>query len=223
MPVLNEAAVLAPALQALETWRAAGAELIVVDGGSQDASLALAAGACDRLVQAPRGRACQMNAGAALARGPWIVFLHADTRLPEQAIDRLQALRHTPALWGRFDVRIDSSDRLLRVVSALMNLRSRISGIATGDQALFVRRSVFEQLGGFADIALMEDIELSRRLKALQRPVCLRPVVLTSARRWHRHGIWRTIWLMWRLRAAYFLGADPDDLALRYGYSPKRR
>lgn len=222
MPVLNEGDGLDAALQALQPWRQSGAEVIVVDGGSTDPSLALAARGADQAVSAPRGRALQMNAGAALARADWLLFLHADTRLPEQGIERLRSLIQTDAVWGRFDVRIDSGHALLRLVGFMMNLRSRISAIATGDQALFVRRQVFERVGAFPDIALMEDIALSRRLKSLARPACLRPPVLTSARRWQRHGIGSTIWLMWRLRAAYFFGADPDQLAVRYGYPPRK-
>lgn len=221
MPVLDEGPALRPALQALAVWRQAGAELIVVDGGSQDDSLALAGPWADLVLSAPRGRASQMNAGAARASGAWLVFLHADTRLPEAALERL--CQGLPAVWGRFDVRIDHPHGLLRVVSVLMNWRSRLTGVATGDQAMLVRRDVFEQLGGFPDIALMEDIAMSKRLRALAWPVCLSPPVLTSPRRWLRHGIWRTIWLMWRLRAAYFFGADPDDLAVRYGYRPRSR
>lgn len=223
MPVLDEGPALRLALQALTVWREAGAELIVVDGGSQDDSLGLAGPWADLVLGAPRGRASQMNAGAARASGAWLVFLHADTRLPDAALARLCSGLPSPALWGRFDVRIDHPHWLLRVVSVMMNWRSRLSGVATGDQAMLVRRDVFEQVGGFPDMALMEDIALSKRLRALARPLCLSPPVLTSPRRWLRHGIWRTIWLMWRLRAAYFFGADPDDLAVRYGYRPRSR
>ena len=220
VPVLDEGPALESALQALAARP--GVELMVVDGGSSDASLALAHQWADLALSAPRGRAVQMNAGAAVARGQWLLFVHADTRLPAQAWQQLDQLP-AGSLWGRFDVRIDDPHWLLALVGFMMNLRSRLSGIATGDQAIFVRREVFEELGGFPDIALMEDIALSRKLKALGRPVCLRTPVITSARRWLRHGIWSTIWLMWRLRAAYFFGADPDALALRYGYRPRSR
>ena len=222
MPVLDEGPPLVSALEALADSRAQGAELIVVDGGSSDDSLALARQWADKALTAPRGRGAQMNAGAAAAQGQWLIFLHADTRLPPQALQLLQKLPEH-ACWGRFDVRIDSPQRMLAVVSWMMNWRSRLSGIATGDQAIFVRAEVFERVGGFPDIALMEDIALSRKLKAIARPICLRPAVSTSARRWLRHGIGPTIWLMWRLRAAYFFGADPDALALRYGYRPRSR
>jgi rSAM/selenodomain-associated transferase 2 len=222
VPVLDEGAELHSALQALSSWRRSGAELIVVDGGSQDNSWQIATELADLALLAPRGRAAQMNAGAARARGRWLLFLHADTRLPDAGLDAFRQL-DTCAHWGRFDVQIDDPHPVLRIVSFMINLRSRCTGMATGDQAMFVRRDVFEQVGGFADIALMEDLALSRKLKALARPVCMRPPVLTSPRRWLHHGIGRTIWLMWRLRAAYFFGADPDDLARRYGYRPRER
>jgi len=222
MPVLDEGAVLPAALQALALWRGAGAELIVVDGGSSDDSLRYAQESADLVLLAPRGRAAQMNAGAAQARGHWLLFLHADTRLPEQGLAALSRLG-PQALWGRFEVRIDDPDPRLAVASRMMNFRSRWTGMATGDQAMFVRRQVFTQVGGFPDMALMEDLALSRKLKSLAPPVCLQPAVLTSPRRWRTHGIWRTIGLMWRLRVAYFLGADPDDLARQYGYRPRGR
>lgn len=222
MPVLDEGGELPSALQALTPWRCAGVELIVVDGGSADDSLRCAQAGADLVLQAPRGRAAQMNAGAARARGHWLMFLHADTRLPWQGLEAIRQLG-AQAQWGRFGVRIDDPHPMLAVVSFLMNLRSRWTGLATGDQAIFVRRQTFERVGGFPDMALMEDLALSRKLKSITRPVCLQPAVLTSPRRWLRHGIWRTIWLMWRLRAAYFLGADPDDLARQYGYRPRGR
>ena len=186
------------------------------------------------------GKAAQ-NEGADIGEASVLLFLHADTQLPKNA-DQLiaQAVRqghhqgqqnqhqqhqhqqhNQPYQWGRFDIRIDGRHPLLRVVERLMNLRSRLSGIATGDQAMFVRRDVFERLGGFADLPLMEDIELSKRLKKLGPPACAKMPVTTSARRWEEHGVWRTIVLMWRLRMAYFFGANPDVLALRYGYLPR--
>lgn len=222
MPVLNEGPALSGALQALSDWRQGGAELIVVDGGSSDDSRQQAARWADRVLQAPRGRASQMNAGAACARGACLLFLHADTRLPQSARQALAGLEAS-ALWGRFDVRIDDPSPCLRIVGLMMNWRSRWTAVATGDQAMFVRREIFEQVGGFPDIALMEDVALSKRLRALARPVCLRGPALTSARRWRTHGIASTVWLMWRLRAAYFFGADPNDLARRYGYPPRPR
>jgi rSAM/selenodomain-associated transferase 2 len=220
MPVLDEAERLADALRALQPLRRRGAIVVVVDGGSSDDSLAIARGAADVAVSAPRGRASQMNAGAQACASRVLLFLHADTRLPEDA-DAIVARATATHAWGRFDVQLDSPRPLLRVVAAAMNLRSRLTGIATGDQALFARRDVFVAAGGYPDIALMEDIALSRRLKRLGPPARLRERVRTSARRWERHGAWRTIWLMWRLRAAYAIGADPARLAKRYGSAPR--
>jgi rSAM/selenodomain-associated transferase 2 len=215
VPTLNEAQVVIGCLESLAPLRARGHELIVIDGGSEDGTPELARALADRVLAAPRGRALQMNAGAAQARGEALVFLHADVRLPEGA-DRmvLEALAARP--WGRFDVELDSLRAPLALVGAMMNLRSRLTGIATGDQAIFVRRDVFEREGGYARIPLMEDIELSARLRRVGRPACLRARVLASARRWEARGALRTIVLMWRLRLAYFLGADPARLAERY-------
>ena len=200
------------ALEALAALRARGHEVIVVDGGSSDGTPELAAPLCDRVVLAPRGRALQMNAGAALARGDALLFLHADSFLPARADELVFAALRT-RVWGRFDVTIEARTWLLGVVGRAMNLRSRLSGIATGDQAIFVRRAAFP---GFPEIALMEDIAFSKRMKRLGRPACLRARVRTSGRRWESRGVLRTIGLMWRLRLAYFLGAHPDELARRY-------
>ncbi len=221
VPVLDEGPALASRLAALQPLRARGAELVVVDGGSTDESWRIACLHADQVLLAPRGRAAQMQAGAAAATASTLLFLHADTVLPPGA-DRLiaQAIE-AGALWGRFDVRIDSRRPLLRLVSAMVNLRSRHTGVATGDQAIFVRRALFEQVGGFADTALMEDVALSKTLRRHGPPACLRARVTTSARRWEKHGALRTIVLMWALRARYVLGADPAALAARYGYAPR--
>ncbi len=217
VPVLDEAAGIVATLSSLAPLRARGAELIVVDGGSRDATVARAQGLADVVIDGPRGRARQMNAGATVARAPTLLFLHADTRLPEGA-DRLiaQALGVAPLAWGRFDVAIEGRSRMLRVVAAMMNGRSRLTGIATGDQAMFMTRAAFEAAGGFPDQPLMEDIELSARLKRLRAPVCLHERVITSGRRWEQRGVWRTIMLMWRLRLLYALGVSADRLAPWY-------
>ncbi len=223
MPVLDEAQTLAERLSALRPLRARGVRVVVVDGGSADDSPAIARAHADLALLAPRGRAAQMNAGAAACDAELLLFLHADTALPAEA-DRLVAealqggFESVNFDWGRFDLRIASTRPLLRLVARLMNLRSRWTGIATGDQAMFVRRTLFERVGGFPDLPLMEDLALSRRLKRVGPPACLRAQVTTSARRWERHGVWRTILLMWRLRAAFFFGAEPRQLAIRYGY-----
>jgi rSAM/selenodomain-associated transferase 2 len=217
VPVLNEAAAIVPCLRELAGLRERGAELIVVDGGSTDATAEAAEPLADQVLRSPRGRARQMNAGAAQARSHTLLFLHADTRLPADALAAIDTALASPrAHWGRFDVRIAGRPRGLRLVAGMMNLRSRVTGIATGDQAIFVRRESFVRVGGFPDQPLMEDIELSGRLRALSRPACLRQRVTTSGRRWERDGVWRTIALMWRLRWLYWIGTPPERLAELY-------
>lgn len=215
VPVLDEAAGLGAALAPLAALRRHGHEVLVVDGGSRDASPRIARQHADRVLHAARGRAVQMNAGACAARGAALLFLHADTRLPEGADRRvLEALaRHG---WGRFDVSLSGVHPALRVIEAAINLRSRLTGIATGDQAIFCRRTLFERVGGFPPIALMEDVALSAALRRHGRPACLDERVVTSSRRWERDGIARTVALMWGLRLAYRLGAEPSALARRY-------
>ena len=215
--LLNEAPQLPGQLESLQPLVCDGDEVILVDGGSDDDSVAIAEAAGFTVVKAPRGRARQMNAGAALATGQVLLFLHADTRLPIQAHASIEhALANGRHVWGRFDVRISGRAFMLRVVGSLMNLRSRLSGIATGDQAMFVTRSCFETLGGFPDQPLMEDIELSKRLRALSWPACIRRRVTTSGRRWETRGVWRTILLMWRLRWDYWRGVPAQTLADAY-------
>lgn len=213
LPVLNEAQTITAALSRL---RRPQVEIIVVDGGSSDDTVALAQPLCDCVIAAPRGRALQMNAGAAAAHGDLLLFLHADTRLPDNAPGTLIDAVDAGAAWGRFDVCIDGQHRLLGLIARMMNLRSRLTGIATGDQAIFCSRALFDSLGGYAPIALMEDIDFSRRARALSPPACLRARVTTSGRRWEKHGVLRTVLLMWQLRLRYFFGADPQDLALVY-------
>jgi rSAM/selenodomain-associated transferase 2 len=221
IPALEEAANLAGLLPDLRR-RFPAAEVIVVDAGSADETAAVAARHGVRLLVAPRGRARQMNAGARAARGEVLLFLHADTRLPDGALAAIaQALGDPEVVGGRFDVRFDSARPVLRMVAWFMNRRSRLSGIATGDQALFVRRAVFEALGGFPDIPLMEDVELTRRLKRRGRLAALRARVITAARKWEREGALRTIVLMWALRLAYFVGVGPARLhRWYYGRDP---
>jgi rSAM/selenodomain-associated transferase 2 len=217
VPALDEALGIATSLARLAPLREAGHEVVVVDGGSRDATPALAAPLADRVLAAPRGRASQMNAGAAVAAGGVLLFLHADTRLPDRA-DRLilDGLDASGRAWGRFDVRIEGRHRLLRLVGAMMNRRSRWTGIATGDQAMFVRRDAFEAVGGFPPLALMEDIALSARLKRISPPLCVAERAVTSGRRWESQGVARTILLMGWLRLRYFLGASPERLARTY-------
>ncbi len=215
LPALNEASGIGASLAALQPMRAAGHELIVVDGGSTDATAMLASVDADRVLNCARGRARQMNAGAAAATGEALLFLHADTRLPENAAALIDTALQQRC-WGRFDVRIAGRPVMLRLIARMMNQRSRLSGIATGDQAMFISRATFEQVGGFPEQALMEDIELSKRLKRLGPPACLRQQVVTSGRRWERHGVWRTMLLMWRLRFDYWRGVPAERLAAHY-------
>ena len=220
IPVLNEAASIETMLLRLADLRRERAQLIVVDGGSEDDTATLAAAHADIVLQSARGRAVQMHAGALAADGDALLFLHADTVLPLDAGALIASALRNHA-WGRFDVALDGAHPVYRVIAAMMNLRSRLTSIATGDQAIFMRREAFEAIGGFPPLALMEDIAFCKRARRLARPACLRARVLTSARRWEKHGVWRTILLMWQLRLAYFLGADPEALALRYGYRRK--
>ena len=217
IPVLNEADGIAFFLDSLQSMRHAGHELIVVDGGSSDATLQHAAPLADRIIRSPRGRAQQMNAGAAVASGEVILFLHADSIFPVGGAAAIaEALGASGRGWGRFNIRLTGDRFLFRTIEWFMNMRSRLTGIATGDQGIFVERQFFESIGGFPAIPLMEDIALSARLKRIERPICLNATIKTSSRRWERHGAWRTIWLMWRLRYAYWRGADPSALAQHY-------
>lgn len=216
IPVWQEAATIVATLQTLAPLRVAGYQVIVVDGGSTDGTPQLADGLCDRVVTSARGRALQMNAGAQVATGDILLFLHADTRLPASALDALAQFSDSRKAWGRFDVRLSGKRPLFRVIAWFMNQRSRFSGIATGDQALFVRRPVFEALRGFEPLPLMEDVELSSRLRLVSRPFCIRDPVITDSRRWEQHGAWRTILLMWRLRWRYWRGESPESLVTVY-------
>jgi rSAM/selenodomain-associated transferase 2 len=215
VPVLNEAPIIVAALAALAPLRARGAEIIVADGGSRDGTVRLAAPLADRVITVPGGRGAPMNAGAALGTGDALLFLHADTALPDDG-DRLIAVALARRAWGRFDLRIAGSHPFLAVVARMINWRSRLTGIATGDQAMFVSREAFQKVGGFPDLPLMEDIAMSRRLKRLCRPFCIATPAVTSGRRWEQNGVIRTILLMWRLRLSYYLGVEPALLAELY-------
>jgi rSAM/selenodomain-associated transferase 2 len=218
IPTLDEEPLIVATLESLADLRRRGHEIIVADGGSSDATAALARGLADRIVCSPAGRAEQMNAGARAAAGDVLLFLHADSRLPAGA-DRLvlQGLAASGRAWGRFDVQIAGSHPLLPLVERMMNLRSRLTRICTGDQGIFVRREVFEAIGGYPRQELMEDIAIGARLRRVSAPLCLRERCLTSARRWENHGVLRTIVLMWWLRLQYAFGVAPAQLARVYG------
>lgn len=216
IPTHNEAAGIEQFLQQLQPLRARGHEVILVDGGSDDATAALARPLSDKVLSSPTGRAQQMNTGARAAQGQLLWFLHADSRIPANAGSLILGAVRDGHAWGRFDVRLSGTQRLLRSVEYLMNLRSRVTGIATGDQGIFTTRELFHSVGGFADLPLMEDIELTTRLKRKQRPACLRQRLMTSSRRWEQYGIVRTIVLMWLLRLAWSLGIPAERLAEYY-------
>jgi rSAM/selenodomain-associated transferase 2 len=220
MPVLNEAGVQAAefeqCLQRLQQYRDSGHELIIIDGGSDDDSFEIAQRYADRTIQCNRGRAIQMNAGARQTDADILLFLHADTQLPVNAIEAVTRTINEGHYWGRFNVRLADGHFLFRIIERLMNLRSCITGVATGDQAVFVRRELFETVGGYPRQPLMEDIELSKRLRGLGWPACLRQKVIISSRRWRKFGIVRIVLLMWRLRLAYFLGVSAERLAEQY-------
>lgn len=224
MICLNEGDNVRRSLQVLSGWRERGAEIIVVDGGSSDDTIAQVTPLADCVVETSKGRANQLNAGAAEARGQILIFFHADTIAPLDGDQTLQkALATTTSAdspqslaWGRFDVRIQGQSFWLGMVATLMNLRSRLTGIATGDQALFMTREAFDAVGGFARQPLMEDIEICKQLRRLAKPICLRDTVVTSGRRWDTKGVWRTIFLMWSLRWRYWRGESAESIARDY-------
>lgn len=216
LPVYNEENNILDTLHCLQSYRQAGHEIIVVDGGSKDNTLMLAHQAADSVIVSKQGRAIQMNNGAAVASGDIFLFLHADTRLPENALSVISADAKAEHLWGRFDVQLSGKAIIYRVIEGLINVRSRLSSIATGDQAIFVERKLFESVSGFPEIALMEDVALSRRLKKISAPLCIKQKVITSSRRWEVNGVLRTVLLMWKLRLYYFFGVSPDHLSKLY-------
>lgn len=221
IPVLNDLNSLQVLLPAIQPWRAQGHEILIVDGGSVDGSMTYARSLADRVLMTGTGRGRQMNLGAENAKHDYLLFLHADTRPPVEAASLVQkALANENKYWGRFDVSLDAPGVMYTVIAFMMNLRSRLSGVATGDQGIFVRSSAFHAIGGYASIPLMEDVALSKSLRRRSWPVCLSARLVTSARRWQDQGVLRTILLMWKLRLAYFLGANPETLVKAY-YPPK--
>jgi rSAM/selenodomain-associated transferase 2 len=215
IPTLNESDTLAITLKPLQAFRQTSIEIIVVDGGSRDNTISIASTLADRILSTDKSRTRQMNAGARQATGEVLLFLHADTRLPDNAISLIE--QHAlPGQWGRFDVQLNSPRWLLRVNAWLMNYRSCLTGIVTGDQGLFVHRTMFEEVGGFPDIPLMEDIAISKKLKQYNRPICLKSRITVNTRYWEQHGIWRSIFRMWKIRLAYFLGVPTEYLAKKY-------
>jgi rSAM/selenodomain-associated transferase 2 len=216
VPMLNEAGAIANTLRALRHG-APDAEIVVVDGGSIDGSIAVAKPLCDYVFATRRGRAVQMNAGARSSHGDVLAFVHADTIVPATfAADIASALSDPAVVGGRFDVKLDATTLPYRVIGAMISLRSRVSRTGTGDQAIFVRREVFDRLSGFPQLDLCEDLEFSRRMKRAGRVACLRSRVTTSARRWNRDGVVRTVVKMWLIRGMYLLGVPPARLKRMY-------
>lgn len=218
IPCLNEAQQIENCLLALQALRQRGHEIIVCDAGSTDNTQQLARPLCDRVLQADKGRALQMNAAAAQATGDVLCFLHADTLSPHNIDEHIfHALQQSRRIWGRFNIQLSGQQPAFRLIERMINLRSCISGVASGDQGIFIYRNVFNRLGGYKAIALMEDIELSKRLRKISKPACIKHAkLITSSRRWEEHGIARTVLLMWKLRLKYFLGTQPQQLASEY-------
>lgn len=218
IPVLNEQNEIHDALMCLQKYRRQGHEIIVVDGRSEDNTVKVAGHLCDKLISSAAGRARQMNAGAEQASGDILLFLHIDTRLPGEAVEYIRSNLHKykNKVWGRFDVKLSGKHPLLSIVALLMNLRSRITGIATGDQAIFTTKQAFLDVNAYPEIPLMEDIRFSRKLLGISRPICIKNKLTTSSRRWEENGIIRTILLMWYLRLAHFCGKHPDELSRLY-------
>jgi rSAM/selenodomain-associated transferase 2 len=215
IPVLNEEKSIGPALTALQSL--APDELIVIDGGSTDRSREICESLGVTVISAPSGRGRQMNHGARRATGDILLFLHADTRLPLSAFDDVRSAFRNPAcVGGRFDLKFDDRRWMLRVIGAMISLRSRLTKVATGDQAIFVRREMFEKIGGYPEIPLMEDVAFSRAMKHVGKVACLRSRVITSARRWQTEGVWRTMLKMWILKSLYLLGVEPARLTRYY-------
>jgi rSAM/selenodomain-associated transferase 2 len=215
IPTLNEEKTIEPCLSALQPLRS-NCEIIIVDGGSTDNTIVIAGTLADKVVSSDKGRARQMNNGARYASGNVLIFLHADTSLPENALQLIQQKLNSSRKWGRFDIQLSGKHFMLKVIAQMMNWRSRLTGIATGDQVIFVTRLAFEKAGQYPEINLMEDIAICKALKKISPPICLKAKVISSGRRWERYGIYKTILLMWNIRLRYFFGADPQTLAFLY-------
>lgn len=217
IPVLNENNYLLATLKSLADLKKNKHEIIIVDGGSQDNIFEISKSYTDAIFISEKGRAHQMNTGAKQASGDVLWFLHADSLIPNHADEFIiNALQTTRSVWGRFNIQLSGIHWVFRIIEKLINSRSLLTGIATGDQGIFVLRTEFEKINGYANISLMEDIHLSKRLKKISRPACLKENIITSSRRWESNGIIKTVILMWCLRFAYFIGTPTNKLAKLY-------
>lgn len=215
IPVLNEEQSINALLQQLQIYRQQGHEVIVVDGGSVDETISISKPLADKVITSDSGRARQMNKGVAESTNEVLWFLHADTSIPENVIEIIQSSL-VKNDWGRFNVKLSGSHFLFRIIEKMINIRSCFSGVATGDQGIFVRRKIFESVGGYSEVPLMEDVALSKKLKNISQTACIKETLTTSSRRWKKNGIIKTILLMWKLRFLYWIGVTPDKLAKLY-------
>ncbi|MFK5892995.1 MAG: TIGR04283 family arsenosugar biosynthesis glycosyltransferase [Pseudomonadota bacterium] len=217
IPTLNEESNIVALLKKLQYLRLIKHEVIMVDAGSRDTTIELAREWVDQIVLSEKGRAIQQNTAAKKATGNVLLFLHADTQLPENFLDEILVIeKNNQYHWGRFDIQLSGKNAGLRIIEFMINLRSRLTGIATGDQAIFIQKHVFDQINGFANLSLMEDIDLSTRLKKISKPYCSKLKVKTSSRRWENNGLLKTIVLMWWYRLQFFFGVDSRLLEKKY-------
>lgn len=217
IPVYNEQEIILEKLKRLININSQNVQIIVSDGGSSDYTVSLAKSCVKTVLTSKKGRSCQMNAGADVATGDFLLFLHIDSILPDHYFESLGNINIETYSWGRFDIQFTNNNILFSIIAFMMNIRSRFTGVATGDQAIFMTRQAYDRAGGFPEIELMEDVAMCKKLREFTRPICLREKVVTSSRRWEEKGIFKTIALMWILRLAYFLRIKPAILGKLYG------
>lgn len=216
IPTLNEADQIEQHLSTLQVLREQGHELIVVDGGSIDDTVSLVSPLCNQVCQSQKSRSIQMNCGAKAATGECFVFLHADTVLPGNILEYFSTINNIEGKWGRFDISLSGRNWIFRIIESCMNRRSSFTGIVTGDQVMFIGKELFNRVGGYPEIALMEDIAISNLLIKISAPIRIREKVVSSSRRWEKNGIVKTIIKMWILRLLYFFQYDTNKLAKLY-------